>query len=243
MNTLRSAFAMSSACVGDMELPKCWQHFMAVRHILPRILLWGPPSTGKTHAAFDAAMPGQEVFATTLTEGTPMFELRGYTDRNGHWVAGTWVNAWGIGGLLVMNECGRWADDVQSFALGILDDPQLARMTLPNGETVRPASGFRCVATSNASPDTLDDAIRSRFPVRINIDKPHPAALLRLPEYMRQAAADSIGLGDDRAIDLRTWYAFSDLSNALGDDALASEIVFGDRAGDIVDALTIARNR
>ena len=56
----------------------------------------------------------------------------------------------------------------------------LSRMTLPNGETRRPAQGFRCIATTNQDPRVIEPALLDRFPVRLEVSEPGPGALATL---------------------------------------------------------------
>lgn len=223
----------------------CWQVASAVLTHSPRILLHGPPGTGKTYAATRIGLcPGQTVASCTLTPETPAAELRGFYVPRGNefvWQDGPATTAWRNGGRLVLNEIDRATGDTLSFLLAICDDPLFAQLTLPNNETVRPTQGFTVVATMNSVPDDLDFALLDRFPVRINIDEVAPGALNSLPPDLRDVAAKSGILADPaRRVSFRTWSEFAKLRSVIGQET-AARAVFGNRTDDIVNAFLIAK--
>jgi MoxR-like ATPase len=208
------------------------------------------PTCGRAHELHHDAVQRRErqaVYTVTMTEETPAAELRGFYMPNGHggfdWHHGPGITAWLDGARLAVNEVDKASDDAKTLLYALLDDPDFARLTLPTDDTVRPAPGFSVVGTTNALPDVLPDALRDRFPVRILIDEVHPDALLKLPDYMRLAARETtkLALDDARRVSLREWYAFAELVGKLGDER-AADVMFGDRAFAVLDALTLARD-
>lgn len=234
----------------------CWDVVSAVLSNTNRALLHGPPGTGKTHAACRLGLNGdqQKVFSLTLTEETPAAELRGhYILKDGKyvWHDGPAVAAWRCGGRLVLNELQRGSADVYSLLLAITDDIEVAAMDLPSGEKVKPQKGFTCIATMNGNPkELLDPALLDRFPVSIEIDKVHPAAIQALPNDVQHAASKTAMIDEEeRRISVRAWYAFARLREKLmqtldEDEAVeyAAKAVFNSRAGDALDALKIAKS-
>lgn len=210
---------------------------------LPHVLLWGPPATGKTHAAVHASRPAeQKVYSVTLTQEMPAYELRGFERPVGKgfkWSDGPVVAALRSGGRLVLNEIHRASADVMSFLLSVLDDRDLKSVTLPTGEVVTAAPGFCVVATSNNDPADLDEALASRFPVVIQIDTIHPAALATLPADLRQAAVGMAQASSDRRITIRAWQAYATLRGTIS-SAQAAAAVFGVQAEDVLASLAIA---
>jgi len=126
--------------------------------------------------------------------------------------------------------------------LAICDDPAIAAITLPTTETIRPASGFRVIATSNHDPASLDEALRDRFDAIIQVTTPHPSLVDYLNSRLQglgNAVADSYQ-DPDRAISprraltaLALWQKSCDLRTAL-------ELAFGVRATDVRLALRAA---
>lgn len=222
----------------------CWDLVNAVLPLATRLLLYGPPGTGKTWQGLTGGLrSAQEVFSITLTEDTPAAELRGHyvpVDGRFVWRDGPALAAWRAGARLVVNELDHASGDVLTFLLAILDDHEMARVTLPTNETVRPADGFSVVATMNGDPDTLPAPLRDRFPIALEVNAVHPGALQALNPDIQKAARDTVALPAERRISIRAWQAFGQLRPALGEE-LATRVVFGQRAGDVLDALKLAR--
>lgn len=206
------------------------------------VLLYGPPGTGKTTAGnFLAVESPDDVLNITLTEETPSAELRGHFIPKGGefiWKDGPALTAFREGRRLVLNEIDKASGDALQFCHGLLDDPGMAKMTLPTGETVYPHEGFNVVATMNGDPMDLPDALRDRFTVRFNIMTPHPDAIASLPSDLRKAAAKGISLDHERSVSMRGWKVFAELREKVG-EGIAARAVFGDRAETILNSVKI----
>lgn len=208
-------------------------------------LLYGPPGTGKSYAAHSAA-DGKAVYSITLTPDTPAAELRGhYVPVGGafEWRDGPALRAWREGARLVINEIDHAGGDAVSFLLNCLDSAATARLTLPTGETVRPADGFQAVATMNGSPEhDLLPALRDRFPVAVEIEEPHPAAIASLPSDLQAAARGTVCAKEpERRITLRAWLAYADYRKSCGDELAALAVFGADRYLDVLASLAIAK--
>jgi hypothetical protein len=173
--------------------------------------------------------------------------LRGhYVPRGGEfiWQDGPAIRAWREGKRLVLNEVDKASGDALTFLLAALDDPEVARLTLPTGETVRPRPGFAAIGTMNGDPDSLPAPLRDRFAVSIAVTAPHPGALARLQcDPLANAVAATIGAGPDRQVTLRQAFAFLRLAQRLDDRSLAARAVWGERGADVLNSLILAEGK
>lgn len=223
----------------------------------PRVLLFGPPGTGKSYVGSTLTPPVQaeegkkakkkSVYTVTVTPEMSASEIRGHFVPKGgnfQWIDGPGVAAWREGTRLVLNEIDQASSDVMTMLHVILDDPDFARLTLPNEdlEEVRPQEGFTVVATTNAeNPATvLPEALFDRFPVQIRVKDVNPKALEALPKDLRKAAKELAAHTDaNRRIGLRAWQAFAQLRAAVGEE-LAAKAVFKTKAMDVLNGLKLA---
>lgn len=206
-------------------------------------VLHGPPGTGKTHLAMSHGVADPATISSvTFTDLMAMEELRGHwinTPDGFRWHDGPLTRAWRNGTRFVGNELHRASGEVLSFLLAALDDRDVAAMTLPSGETIRPQDGFHFIGTTNGEPDDLDEALRDRLlalPVRV----PNPAAIAALPADLRDIAANAVTADDEmRRLSLRPFFYFAKMRERMDKDA-AGRAVFADRWPDIRDTITLA---
>ncbi len=198
------------------------------------IYLWGPPGVGKTFTAIRARSDGRDVFVVTLTPDTPAAELRGFWMPRGQefvWTDGVFVEAMRQGATVVINEIAHASHDVLAILHPVLESRETARLTLPNLETIRPAEGFQVVCTDNLPPSQLPEALRDRFQSVLHVAEPHPDALARLPEDLREAALRTFDLERERAVSIRGWLAVHAFEAEFGRRD-ACRVVFGRERGD-----------
>jgi len=222
--------------------------FACATAVLPfsrRTLIYGPPSTGKSYLAHRSGLAdGQRVFSTSCQEDGSTADLLGcwiLKDKEMVWTHGVGIMAWLEGARLVVDEIDKASPEVRSFFHRLCDDPDFAQIKLPSGEVVRPAPGFQIVATMNGTPDDLPEALRSRFPVTIEVTTANPEAVQALPEDLQAMAHKTATHADEtRRVHLRTWYAFAELREKVGLE-VAAQACFAHRAHEILDSLAIAR--
>ena len=156
------------------------------------------------------------------------------------WHDGPVMRAMKEGARLVLNEISHASDDALAFLYPVLEHSETARLTLPTGETVTPAPGFHVVVTDNLPPDGLPAALQDRFDATLEISEPHPSALARLSDGLREVARRSFALDDERRLSVRRWLTLDRVRHELGlEDACL--VVFGaERGSQVFDALVIA---
>lgn len=213
-----------------------WKDVESVLDANVNCILYGPPGTGKTRAG-----ASQDHYSITLTLETPAAELRGHFVPKGNeflWHDGPALRAWREGKRLVLNEIDQASGDALTFLHALLDDPEVARLTLPTGETVTPAPGFHAVATTNALdlPMVIPEALLDRFAVRVLVDEHHPDALNALGNTgLAELVRKSVNKPPKQKVSLRQVMAFNNLKQHVPAE-VAAKVVFGASA----DAATLA---
>lgn len=226
-----------------------WSEFYdALRAGIDRIIVFGPPGTGKTYAGLTAGNVSAGAHRLICNEDMTSSDITGHYKPNGadswKWNDGAVIKAWegdGInGGRVVADEIDKASGDVQSLLLAMFDTVESASWENPEtGRIIRPRDGFSVVMTTNLEEmEDLPTALKDRFPVAIRISEPHPNALLALPEDLREAARKSADADAGRRFSIRAFQAFDKLRQEIELDR-AAKMIFGRQASSIVDALKI----
>jgi len=222
----------------------CWVDIEdAFKAGVDRLVLYGPPGTGKTYAGLTMQTGDRPTFRLICTPDMTNADVTGAWMPNDKgtfsWHEGQAVKAWRTGGRLIVDEIDKAGGDVFATLLAMTDSPESCKWENPQtGEVETPKKGFSVVMTTNLENlEDLPEAIRSRFPIRVRVNKPHKTALEKLSSDLRVYAERSADLGE-RRIDLRSFYAFDNLRKSVGAER-AAVLLFADRATDFLDAIKI----
>ena len=209
-------------------------------------LLYGPRGTGKTTIAQKSARLKQPIYSVTLTGEQSAASIVGhFIQEKGQfvWHDGPAAKAWLEGGLLIINEIDHASEDVSNILHAILDDFEVAQLTLPNNQTIKPKEGFRVIATMNGVPGDLNMAVLDRFSMILPVTMPSKEMLNSLKKDSRQACVNIYGSTGkkDPQFTYRMFRAFDELRESVT-ERMAAEIVVIDKssAGPFIEALKVA---
>jgi len=210
---------------------------------LNRVLLYGPPDTGKTTTA------------TKIREDKPVFRVQcsrqqGIEDLLGSYVLqagetkfipGPVAQAMLQGATLLVDEFDMRNPAHDSIWHSVLDDESIAEVRLPDGTVIKPAPGFIAIATTNATPNAFSPALQRRFQLKLFCGQAHPEALNSLKPAHRsivvnwQKALTPPQIKFELSVSaLRT---FSILADCYGCQDTAARLVFHDGAAEFISAL------
>lgn len=206
-----------------------------------RVFIYGPPSTGKSAAAYHLwPEVADKIERVALETIEPLDLTQGQTELvNGSTVAsnGFGTRAMAGGYPLILDEIDKRRLDADSALHCLLDDWDIAQITRTDGHKVRPVNGYCVIATSNVPLSALPEALQSRFDIVLDAFEPAPGiieSLAHIPgagNYVSRLFSDArsaAGVGYRPKPDCRTFKRlarFVDAGLSLED---AAQVIFGD---------------
>lgn len=175
---------------------------LGIKQDLP-ILLIGEAGTGKTSIARFLAHKRQQGYTrismTGFTTPDELIGSKAIKDGATYYEDGILTKAMKEGHLVVLDEINATTPDCLFIIHGLLDEDK--RLTLPNGEIVRPHKDFRFIATMNADYEGtkgLNRALLDRFSIIIAINtlmpKQEEALLTKRTKIDNKVIKQLIGL-------------------------------------------------
>ncbi|HEY6020627.1 MAG TPA: AAA family ATPase [Candidatus Paceibacterota bacterium] len=184
------------------EACKAWSDIYFTVSLNPRLMLfYGPAGTFKSSTSSMYEMRNRHLERFPITPETCWAELRGGFMPDGkdgaRWLDGFCTRAWRMsntdrGCRAVIDEIDQAGGDTIAGLHMFTDGKRIAKMTLPNGETLTPGDKFQCFATTNALPQNLPEALNDRFAIKREVLFPDPRFLFGLDQKLRVAAAYSL---------------------------------------------------
>lgn len=211
-----------------------------------RILLIGPPGTGKSTTCTKLANIRKEN-RMTFTEGMGVEDAIGMYQL----IKGETVfmpvkisSAMASGEAMLWDEVDHHPQEIGSGMYGWLDDDP--HVTLPTGETIQAKQGYCVFATTNSNVTALPEAILDRFDAVLPAIVPHPDALAKFKTQQRKDAV----LNHFKTLDSSPWTwsgkptlrrmrAFELLEPVVG-EANAAMLAFGTAGKEMLSVLTTA---
>lgn len=240
---------MSEATYNGMPIPQCYIDIEdAIASGADRIILFGRPGTGKTFSGLtvgvsDVSMSERLICTEDMTSADVSGAFMPNSNGGFEFLAGAALRAWQKGSRLVIDEIDKAGGDVFAQLLAFTDTVDSASFTRPdNGEVVRPQSGYSVFMTSNIeNPAELPTALKDRFPIAIEVNAAHPAALDKLPEQLRLLAATMVAGEPGQRASLRSFYEFNRLvSGGRFTVERAANLIFGtELAKQVIKAMAI----
>lgn len=206
-----------------------WDVLAQCTRVLDRILLVGPPSSGKSTTAMLTLGIKHRITMTQNTSREDVCGMFHLVSGQTVWLDGPITKAMRNGAPILLDEIDRCGPEVESLMYSVIDDHP--HLTLPNGELVLAAPGFKVLMTSNVPPDVLEEAVRDRMQAIIFAYAPHEDALSGMSgaeanvvrNYYKTITVPRLAMNPT----VRRMRAFKALCTAKMKADIAARVVFG----------------
>ena len=214
--------------------------------ILPhvsRVLLVGPPATGKSTTAMKVSGAKYRVTMTETTSREDLIGMFHLIDGETKWIDGPVTSAMRNGEPILVDEIDRYSPEAASLLYALIDDKP--HLSLPNGDMLYASDGYKMIMTSNEGLDTLPVAVQDRIECVLMASEPHEDAISELPEALRNVTTCYYRSLSKVSIKLPTTVRRMKTLNLLLTNGLnpklAASIVFGQSA-EILSVLASMEN-
>jgi nitric oxide reductase NorQ protein len=211
---------------------------------LLRVLLIGPPGTGKSKTSLVLT---DTPYRVTMTEGMGVEDLIGMYQlikAETVWVDGPVVRAMREGKRILIDEVDHHPTEVGSLLYAFLDDSP--EIMLPTGEKVTAMPGYGVIATTNSNVTALPEAVLDRFEAILPAIVPHPDALVQFSNDAMRSAVSNHFTHLDRTPwswsgkpTLRRMAAFARLKEVVG-EGNAANLAFGSAGREVLAVMGTA---